>query len=481
MPPGNKRRKVDVPEVPEGVGGDRFGDPVRVPQRLLSRLLYANPVCLLCSRKGGEDPSPRVEGGDGAHHNLMTISWLTCIDNRGLFFASMHEGRSTASFLFGQPEAADPYVNKRFTLSVPVAGAEALLRRIGSERGDAVDKVPALGLRLCPPGWGAAALLAAGDAKRNRPPLARAACPGKAPAAASGAAVGAAAWTAGGGGTAVISAKEPGNVSPTTSPGEGLSRSGNDPSTAGSKKSECSPVMGVSAVGVAGHTTGGDGAATTLPKEPGNASPTTHPGEGLLRSNNDPSAAGSKKPESSPMAAGLPAGFLAVGVTAQTAGADRAAATSTKEPGIVSPTTPSGDGLLRSNNDPSAAGSKKPESSPVAAGSPAGFADGTSFAATGAQSPAEAPLAGSPRCAGEVPAVDHPLVVAHLSCSVVAGARQAGHHLLTCQILDGYVRRKYWSGDTLKPTEPDLPPFLTFFGSGQFGHAVPAEFKSSAP
>ncbi|KAJ9452086.1 hypothetical protein DIPPA_30960 [Diplonema papillatum] len=50
-----------------------------------------------------------------------------------------------------------------------------------------------------------------------------------------------------------------------------------------------------------------------------------------------------------------------------------------------------------------------------------------------------------------------------------------------CQILDGFVRRKYWSGDTLKPTEPDLPPFLTFFGSGQFGHAVPAEFKSSAP
>ena len=45
---------------------------VRVPAAFLSRPLYPNPVCLLASRL------PR-----GGAVNLMTISWLTAVDNAG--------------------------------------------------------------------------------------------------------------------------------------------------------------------------------------------------------------------------------------------------------------------------------------------------------------------------------------------------------------------------------------------------------------
>jgi len=45
---------------------------VRVPAAFLSRPLYPNPVCLLASRR------PR-----GGAVNLMTISWLTAVDNAG--------------------------------------------------------------------------------------------------------------------------------------------------------------------------------------------------------------------------------------------------------------------------------------------------------------------------------------------------------------------------------------------------------------
>ena len=53
---------------------------VRVPAAFLSRPLYPNPVCLLASRR------PR-----GGAVNLMTISWLTAVDNAGGFVCSMNQ------------------------------------------------------------------------------------------------------------------------------------------------------------------------------------------------------------------------------------------------------------------------------------------------------------------------------------------------------------------------------------------------------
>lgn len=61
---------------------------VRVPAAFLSRPLYPNPVCLLASRR------PR-----GGAVNLMTISWLTAVDNAGGFVCSMQQTRHTASLL----------------------------------------------------------------------------------------------------------------------------------------------------------------------------------------------------------------------------------------------------------------------------------------------------------------------------------------------------------------------------------------------
>ena len=111
---------------------------VRVPAQFLSRPLYMNPVCLLASRR------PR-----GGAVNLMTISWLTAVDNDGGFACSVNQNRHTATFLAANPT---------FTLSVPVAGMEALVRRVGSTSGgrlppDAADKPAWLGIELCRPGW----------------------------------------------------------------------------------------------------------------------------------------------------------------------------------------------------------------------------------------------------------------------------------------------------------------------------------------
>ena len=51
-----------------------------------------NPVCLLASRR------PR-----GGAVNLMTISWLTAVDNDGGFACSVNQNRHTATFLAANP------------------------------------------------------------------------------------------------------------------------------------------------------------------------------------------------------------------------------------------------------------------------------------------------------------------------------------------------------------------------------------------
>lgn len=110
-------------------------DSVLVPKHMRSRLLYTNPVCFLTSR----DP-------DSGQHNVMTITWLTAIDNRGNFVCSVNEKRHTASVLRKNPS---------FVLSVPAHGMESTILSVGSYSGADLDKFRALQgqITLCGVGW----------------------------------------------------------------------------------------------------------------------------------------------------------------------------------------------------------------------------------------------------------------------------------------------------------------------------------------
>lgn len=111
------------------------GGVVRIAPPHLSRPLYPNPVCFLST----------WAAAGGRRRNLMTISWLSPIDNDGRFFCSMNQRRHSARLL-----AANPV----FALSVACAGLEPLLLRAGGCSGArAGDKPAALGVPLCRPGW----------------------------------------------------------------------------------------------------------------------------------------------------------------------------------------------------------------------------------------------------------------------------------------------------------------------------------------
>ena len=107
-------------------------DAVCVNAKHYSRLLYPNPVCFLTTWS----PVCSV--------NVMTISWLTPIDNDGHFICSVNQRRHTARVLAAQPI---------FTLSVAVSGHEALLRKVGSCSGAQVHKPSTCGLDMCTAGW----------------------------------------------------------------------------------------------------------------------------------------------------------------------------------------------------------------------------------------------------------------------------------------------------------------------------------------
>ncbi|KAJ3210033.1 hypothetical protein HDU67_005716 [Dinochytrium kinnereticum] len=98
---------------------------IAVEKHLLSRLLYANPVCLLTVT--AKDPT-----SDTIHQNVMTISWLTALDNMGHFMCSMKMTRHTYSLL---------KLTNTFTLNIPVAGMEDLILKIGGSSGKDHDKV----------------------------------------------------------------------------------------------------------------------------------------------------------------------------------------------------------------------------------------------------------------------------------------------------------------------------------------------------
>ena len=97
-----------------------------------SRLLYTNPVCLLCCNSSSNDtgigsssrgentavisgteafnsdaaiesPAPPKEQDQvkvsNSHNNVMVLSWLTATNNTGQFMFSIHRRRHTASLL----------------------------------------------------------------------------------------------------------------------------------------------------------------------------------------------------------------------------------------------------------------------------------------------------------------------------------------------------------------------------------------------
>lgn len=96
----------------------------KVEKHMLSRLLYCNPVCLLtvCNQQTV---------------NVMTVSWLTCINNQGVVFLSIKDTRFTAKML-----------EKSFTLSIPTTAMRSKVLEIGSVSGAEGCKITRLGLEL---------------------------------------------------------------------------------------------------------------------------------------------------------------------------------------------------------------------------------------------------------------------------------------------------------------------------------------------
>ena len=76
---------------------------ITVEAHLSSRLLYANPVCLLCTVPPPPSASaPSSSSPSLPANNVMTISWLTSVDNRGTFVMSMNTKRKSAALLLGE-------------------------------------------------------------------------------------------------------------------------------------------------------------------------------------------------------------------------------------------------------------------------------------------------------------------------------------------------------------------------------------------
>ncbi|OQS06535.1 hypothetical protein THRCLA_01425 [Thraustotheca clavata] len=109
---------------------------VQVEKNMLSRLLYPNPVCLLTVQEALNHEILR---------NVMTITWLTPINNHGKFVCSMNCKRHTAHFV-NTP-------GKHFVINIPTKNHEEKILAIGGCSGESVDKFEALNLATCPPGW----------------------------------------------------------------------------------------------------------------------------------------------------------------------------------------------------------------------------------------------------------------------------------------------------------------------------------------
>ena len=91
--------------------------------RLRSRLLYPNPVCLLTTW-GEVDGSWRK--------NVMTISWLTCLNNDADVLLSINARRHSAAAVLS---------GRAFGLSVPTSDLAAMVLKIGACSGSKTDKL----------------------------------------------------------------------------------------------------------------------------------------------------------------------------------------------------------------------------------------------------------------------------------------------------------------------------------------------------
>ena len=122
----------------EGAGpsnvGDEFG-VCEVKPAQLSRVLYTNPVCILSSCN------------ENLERNLMTISWLTPLDNQGRLVCSINKRRHSAAAVLRQ---------KTFVLNVPCVNLAQTILEIGACSGESVNKVDKFSSALggfCLPGW----------------------------------------------------------------------------------------------------------------------------------------------------------------------------------------------------------------------------------------------------------------------------------------------------------------------------------------
>ncbi|CAE7666411.1 unnamed protein product [Symbiodinium necroappetens] len=99
-----------------------------------SRLVYTNPVCLLSSCQGSE-------------RNLMTVSWLTAVDNNGHLVLSLNKRRHSAGSIMS---------SRAFVLNVPTAQLAQTVLEIGGCSGGTTDKIERFSAPLggfCLPGW----------------------------------------------------------------------------------------------------------------------------------------------------------------------------------------------------------------------------------------------------------------------------------------------------------------------------------------
>nr|KAJ3419837.1 hypothetical protein HK105_006433 [Polyrhizophydium stewartii] len=151
---------------------------------MLSRLLYPNPVCLLSTWRESAGNDLDVVPPTQPSRNIMTISWLTPLNNHasrllplslGLFICSMNSGRYSRTLV---------QANRRFILSVITDGMQDLTVQIGSCTGgslaDGIDKFEHLGIQVCRPGGAeshghsGAAVPSAEQGSRRRPRQGRA-------------------------------------------------------------------------------------------------------------------------------------------------------------------------------------------------------------------------------------------------------------------------------------------------------------------
>lgn len=61
--------------------------------------------------------------------------------------------------------------------------------------------------------------------------------------------------------------------------------------------------------------------------------------------------------------------------------------------------------------------------------------------------------------------------VAHLICQIkkIEENWEKDHLILNCKIINAFVKKDYWNGKQLFPQGKDVPPFLSFLGSQEFG------------